>query len=48
MERGHPVRLSAQREQVVRIIPPKKAEGGTRAGGQDVRAPTCAAKASLR
>jgi hypothetical protein len=38
-ERGHTVRLSAKREQVVRIILPLKAERAAHAGGQDVRAP---------
>ncbi|MDX6497424.1 MAG: hypothetical protein QOG23_684 [Blastocatellia bacterium] len=38
-ERGHPVRLSAKREQVVRIILSLKAERAAHAGGQDVRAP---------
>jgi hypothetical protein len=36
MERGHPVRLSAKREQPLNVVDP--AERAAHAGGQDVRA----------
>jgi hypothetical protein len=39
MERGHPVRLSAQREPPLKGILPAKSERASLAGGQDVRAP---------
>jgi hypothetical protein len=39
-ERGHPVRLSAQRESPFQGILPARSERLAPAGGQDVRAPS--------